>query len=453
MPRVQTGWNEKGVKVTPDDRVRLLGSMNAGRLVILCGAGLSMAPPSGLPAAWKVAEMCFDAYQLTIDPHINPALRHDLEALAQHFADRHTLKTQFIEHVVPWREFERPPNPGHAAVADFLIARTVVAGLSSNYDKLIERCAWDYGADFRGSLDGDQATVASHRQAPLLKFHGCSHIDRGSTVWAPSQLGDPTIADRIAKSRTWMAANLRQKDLLVVGFWSDWDYLNQVLGDAVQGLDPLSLTVIDPSPTAALEAKAPGLWALAHQPHVAFTHVQESGADALDELRRAFSESYARQVLAAGRTEFEAHTGVICDPAWLAVEGLDGEALYDWRRDAEGVPAGKPAMTRSPQNVDLLGYFHLLLRRAGAVQEQRGYTLAGRSIRVVNGAGSALSTVAKRFIEAPAAPTADVFVAAGSMDLGLPGHLVRPGTTGSVVRPGAGGKWLTIDQAQAELGI
>jgi hypothetical protein len=427
--------------------------MNAGRLVILCGAGLSMASPSSLPSALRVAGMCFDEYQLKIDPLIDPALRIDLEALAEHFVGLNTLKTVFIEHLVPWKEFERPPNPGHAAVADFLIIKTVVASLSSNYDKLIERCAWDYGADFRGSLDGEQATVASHKQSPLLKFHGCSHIDRGSTLWAPSQLHDLTISDRIAKSKTWMAANLRQKDLLVVGFWSDWDYLNGVLGGAVDGLDPLSVTVIDPSPTANLQTKAPALWEIAHHPNVTFSHIQESGSDALDDLRRAFSESYARQVMAAGRAVFEAKTGISCDPTWLSVTGLSGEALYDWRRDAEGVPAGKPATAKSPQRVDLLGYFHLLLRRAGAVQQRQGYALGGQSIRVVNGAGSDLSIVAKRFIEAPAASTADVFVAAGSMDLGLPGHLFRPGTAGSVVRPAAGGKWLTIEQAQAELGV
>ncbi|MBP0631332.1 hypothetical protein [Cupriavidus sp. AcVe19-1a] len=116
--------------------------MNAGRLVILCGAGLSMAPPSSLPSAWQVAGMCFDEYQLTIDPLIDPALRDNLEALAEHFVGLDTLKAVFIEHLVPWEEFERPPNRGHAALADFLIAKTVVAGLSSNYDKLIERCAW-----------------------------------------------------------------------------------------------------------------------------------------------------------------------------------------------------------------------------------------------------------------------------------------------------------------------
>lgn len=421
--------------------------------MIVCGAGLSMAPPSRLPPAWRVAEMCFDEYQLTIDPNVDSALRGNLEALAEHFAGLNTLKAVFIEHLVPWKEFVRPPNRGHAAVADFLITKTVVAALSSNYDTLIERRAWDYGADLRGSLDGEQATVTSHRQAPLLKFHGCAHIDRGSTVWASSQLHDANIAERIEKSKVWMAANLLQKDLLVVGFWSDWDYLNRVLGDAVQGLDPLSVTVIDPSPTAVLQTKAPGLWALANQPQVTFSHIQESGADALDELRRAFSESYARRVLDAGSAVFTAKTGLTCNPVWLSVADLDGEALYDWRRDAEGVPAGKPAIARSPQNVDLLGYFHLLLRRAGAVQQPQGYTLAGQSIRVVNGAGSDLSTVARRFIEAPTAPTADFFVAAGSMDLGLPGHLMRPGITGSVVRPGAGGKWLTIEQAQTELGI
>lgn len=427
--------------------------MRAGRLVLLCGAGLSMAPPSSLPSAQRVAEMCFDKYRLTIDPTIDPALRGDLATLAEHFAGLNTLKTVFIEDLVPWREFVRPPNSGHAAVADFLITKVVAACLSSNYDVLIERKAGEYGADIRGSLDGDEATATSHKQAPLLKFHGCSHIARGSTVWAPSQLHDPAISVRIAKSKTWMAANLRQKDLLVVGFWSDWDYLNQILDDAVQGLDPLSVTVIDPTPTDALQVKAPRLWALAHQQPVSFSHIRESGADVLDELRRAYSEGYVRQVLEAGAAVLEAKTGLKCDPAWLVAEGLDGEDLYDWRRDAEGVPDGRPATARDPVNVEILGYVHLLLRRAGAAQQKRGYALAGRRIRVVNGAGSEISIVKRRFVEAPAAPTADVFVAAGSIDLGLPDHLVRPGVAGSVVRPRALGKWLTIEKAQVELGI
>jgi hypothetical protein len=60
-------------------------SIQAGRLVLLCGAGLSMASPSELPAAWQVANICFDKHRLASDPHLDPGLRNDLEALAEHF--------------------------------------------------------------------------------------------------------------------------------------------------------------------------------------------------------------------------------------------------------------------------------------------------------------------------------------------------------------------------------
>ncbi|UNP88131.1 SIR2 family protein [Aeromonas encheleia] len=242
-----------------------------------------MAPPSSLPSALTVAERCFEKYRLESDPNCDPALRDNLEALAEHFAGLDTLQSVFIEHLVPWNAFMRQPNTGHAAIADFLITRAAVAGISSNYDTLIERCAWDYGSDFRGSLDGDEASADFVRQAPLLKFHGCSFRDRPATVWAPSQLNDPTISARIALSKVWMAANLRQKDLLVVGFWSDWEYLNTVIGEALSHVQPLSVTVIDLSPTNVLEQKAPQLWEIANAPNVAFEHVQESGAVALDE--------------------------------------------------------------------------------------------------------------------------------------------------------------------------
>jgi hypothetical protein len=439
--------------VLPEIRARLLASMDAGRLVLLCGAGLSMAPPSTLPSARRVAETCFDTYRLRVDPNIDPALRQNLEALAEHFVGLNTLKSQFIGNLVPWAAFERPPNPGHAAVADFLLTRTATAALTSNYDKLIERRAWDYGADFQASLDGDEATASAHKQAPFLKFHGCAHRDRGSTVWAPSQLHDPVIADRIEKSRIWMAANLRQKDLLVVGFWSDWSYLNQIFAGALAGLNPLSVTVVDLSTPEELQAKAPALWTIAHQGNVTFTHVQASASDVLDTLRRTFSENYIRQLLAAGQATLEAATGAPCDPQWLAVTGLDSEALYDWRTDAEGVPKGLPATNRRPNNAEALGYFHLLLRKGGATPHSQGYALNGRQIRVINGAASALSTIAARFVEAPSVVASDVYVAVGSIDVGLPGHVFRPGTPGNVMRPGAHGSWHTFESARAELAI
>lgn len=413
-----------------------------------------MATPSNLPSARKVAEKCFDKYRLESDPHCNPDLRDDLEALAEHFVGLNTLKSLFIKHLVPWDDFIRPSNTGHAAIADFLITRAAVAAISSNYDTLIERCAEAYGSDFLGSLDGDEATTDANHRGPLLKFHGCSYRDRLSTVWARSQLDDPTIAERIEKSKTWMAANLRQKDLLVVGFWSDWEYLSSILGEALHDVQPLSITVIDLSPTRSLEEKAPDLWRVAHAENVVFEHVRESGADALDELRRAFSTSYLRQVLAAGKDAFEAATGARCNPNWLEMEEFNSEILYSWRRDAEGVSSAKPATQVRPGNSEALGFFHLLLRKSGATEQPDGYDLEGRRVRVINGAETVLGSLRARFMEPPAAAvTADVVVAVGATDVGVPSSVVRGDHTGDIVRPGTPGKWFDMPGAREELDI
>ena len=412
-----------------------------------------MAAPSCLPSAQSVAEHCFDKYRLESDPNCDTALRSDLAALAEHFAGLQTLESVFIESLVPWSSFIRPYNVGHAAVADFLITRAAVAGISSNYDTLIERRACDYGSDFLGSLDGDEAIASEARQGPLLKFHGCSYRDRSSTVWTSSQLTDPIIIKRIEKSNTWMASKLRQKDLLIVGFWSDWEYLNSIIGSALVDVEPLSVTVIDPSPTNNLQGKAPELWQIAHGQNVTFEHVQESGADALNELRRVFSVNYLRQVLYAGRNIFEQTTGSICDPAWLDMANFDCETLYGWRRDAEGVPACKPATRVRPGDSEALGFFHLLLRKAGARQGTDGYKLNGRVVRVINGAEAILTSLRSKFVEPPAAMSADIVVAVGATDLGVPSDVVRTGREGDVIRPETGGLWFDVNTARVELKI
>jgi hypothetical protein len=427
--------------------------MHAGRLVIVCGAGLSMAPPSNLPAAWRVAESCFDKYRSTVDPDCDVGMRNDLERFAQHFADQHTLESVFIESLVPWNDFVRPPNQGHAAVADFLVTRVASAALSANYDPLIERSAIDNGFDFQNSLDGEEATVRMRTQSPLLKFHGCATRDRPSTVWTATQLDEPRIAQRIAKTKEWLTANLRQKDLLVVGFWTDWDYLNRVLGTVLEGIAPLSVTVVDPAGLEVLRTKAPQLWELAHGQNVNFLHVQESGAQALEELRKSFSANYLKAVLEAGRAVFEQWAEAACDPRWLEIADFDTETLYGLRRDAEGVPSGRPATLARPTACEALGAFHLMLRRAGAVATPQGYDLANKSIRVVNGAATVLSQIKARFIEAPTLVPTDIVVAVGAVDLQMPDNVVRSGSPGSIVRPAPMAKWLDMDDAKTELGL
>lgn len=438
----------------PQVRERLLAAMFARRLVALCGAGLSMAPPSLLPSAMTVAMLCYDKYTASSGAACDPALREDLERLADYFFLNGTLKSVFIDALVPWPRFARPSNPGHAALADFLITGAASAALSTNFDNLIERRAWDYGADFRPSLNGEDANVIASVHSPLLKIHGCEICDRGTTVWTRRQLQDPTVAQRMLSNRIWLEANLRQKDLLVLGFWSDWSYLNEVLGDVLAAVTPTSVTVVDLCPSGDLEAKAPALWALAHAQNVVFTHVQESAASVLDELRRELSRAFMRKLLLSGKTAIEAQTATASNPAWLEPPNFSSEELYSLRRDAEGVPATSPARLREPKEGDLLGLFHLLLLRAGAVPTPVGYVLGGRSIRVVNGANTLLSTVHTNFADEPPTISApDIVACVGAIDLPYPGNFVRTGQPGSIIRPAAAGEWLDFHTARATLNI
>jgi len=439
--------------LTPELKTKLLASLDAGRLVIICGAGLSMASPSSLPSALRVAQKCFDEHALITGANLDPGLRGNLEVLAEHFVELGELHSIFIERLVPWRDFVKPPNEGHVAIADLLLTHSLAAAISSNYDVLIEQSAAAYGADFLASLDGDEATVRTHIHGPLLKFHGCAQRDRRNTVWSASQIETQPLAGRIDRTRTWMAANLREKDFLVVGFWTDWDYLNSVIGSALEGVTPRSVTLVDLDTEERLQQKAPGLWELAHRDGVLFTHVRESGAAVLSDLRRGFSASYIRKILAAGRDAVAMATGVPCDPQWLEVREADltDEEFYAWRRDAEGVPVGQPATARTPRSCEILGCFHLLVRKAGGTPTGTGYVLNNKSVRIINGAGTILATLKSRFVESPAIEAADIVVAVGATDIGLPSDIVRTGFAGDIVRPAAAGRWLDFQQAKAEL--
>jgi len=92
---------------------RLLASINANRLVILCGAGLSMSPPSNLPSAARLAQNCADKYLEITGNHLDDDLRNDLEKLADHFRQANEFQSVFIQQLIPWREFRRKPNNGH----------------------------------------------------------------------------------------------------------------------------------------------------------------------------------------------------------------------------------------------------------------------------------------------------------------------------------------------------
>ena len=116
----------------------------------------------------------------------------------------------------------------------------------------------------------------------------------------------------------------------------------------------------------------------------------------------------------------------------LTVAAVGTGALVGGSFPTEPASAAEPAKLLRPANPEALGFFHLLLRQAGAVQRADGYELSGRSIRVINGAQSILATLRRKFVEPPAATQTDIVVAVGATDLGVPDNVVRSGRAGDV---------------------
>lgn len=431
-------------------RTQLLGSIEANRLVLLCGAGLSIPLPSGLMSALQVSQACYDKYQAIAE--LPAPMRDDIDKLAGHFHDTGEFESVFIGSLVPWNDLTGEPNAGHGAIADFLICRAARAALSANFDLLIEQWAHRRKIAMRGALDGKEATAFSTDLSPLIKFHGCIHRDRERTLWTKAQLGDATIAGRISTCSDWMKLELPAKDLLVVGFWTDWGYLNNVLANSLNVGGLTSVTVVDLATSAALRDKAPTLWANLTAATTNFQHVQASGADALSELQTAFSKVWAKRFLALAKPLLEAE-----GKTYSSVEpDMSGEDLYNLRRDAEGVPYDKAARLKEPPGHGAAAaLFHMLLIGAGATRSGAWYEYKGKRIRVVQGAGKAISAVRERYKEPPAMSQPDVIVCAGGLDLAIPGHLISSGAGASVVRPSPGGStpWITLEQARGELTI
>jgi hypothetical protein len=305
-----------------------------------------------------------------------------------------------------------------------------------------------------GALDGAEA-VQFTRTHPLLKFHGCFHRQPNETLWTQAQLQEPLIKDRVASCSAWMTINLPAKDLLVVGFWTDWGYLNDALANAIAAQGFSSVTVIDPAQTADLQRKAPTLWNKLSGGTGSFLHIQASGADALAELRTEFSKVWARQFFLLG-APFVVAAGGVYNPAAVDPANWSCDELYHLRQDAEGRPYDRAAERIAPApEAASAAYAHVLLSEAGAIRAGSFYQHQGRSIRVVHGGGQSLEAVRERYNEPPSIVPAEIVVCAGADPLGTPAAVISTGQGASIVRParGGGSRWLTLPQARAELGL
>jgi hypothetical protein len=437
-----------------DLAIQLLMSINSDRLVLICGAGLSMAAPSHVPSAARLAQACSDKYEAK-GFALPAGIRDDLEKLADHFFTRGMLVD--LIRLVEWYPFRHSPNAGHEAIADFLACRALEFGVTTNYDFLTETVATDLGEpNFQNAIHADEL-IERRDHSFYLKIHGCCEKDDLRTVWClPQVTSDAMIKARVESLRDWLSVNLKGKDILLVGFWSDWGYLNLLLEGIVNPIQANRVVLVDLDTGANLAKKAPGLWNWANTAAVRFDHVRESGADFLNELRRRFGLTFLSELFNQSIPTYQGIVGPAIPVAFPNVSSLSARELFDLRRDSEGVPNSAVPRKKHPEpTMGIVGAYHLAFAQLGGDVDGPRYVLMGKRFRIVQGAGQGLGEVKARFDSEPPEPVrTDVVICAGAFDdAGITSVVRRTTGPGGIVRSGTSGDWVTSDEARLLLGI
>ena len=415
-----------------------------------------MSPPTRLLSAGALAERCADRYTQVTGTQLPDEIRSDLERLADYFLGLRRFKE--LLRFVPWEFFFRKPNGGHVAIADFLCCGALTLAATTNYDTHIEDAAMQLGEqDFQSALDGVEAGELPDSHRPLLKLHGCCKRERRNTLWTNSQsVNNNVIRERLDNSANWLRGHLAGKDLVVVGFWTDWAYLNDVLSVAMAGPKPRTVVLVDPGDPQVLQEKAPQLWDWANQQGTDFFHVPEDAAAFLDELRVVFSRGFIKQVLDGGGHLFaKLFPGQKKVVEMRFLDSLSSGDLYSLRKDLCGCSSACPSRLRKPdQTMNLVGAFLLAVMAAGGTIEGSCFSLQGQGVRVINCANRLLSDVKADFAnDLGASRDCDAVVCVGAVDEGVPSDLVRGEEHQTIVRQGWEGEWMTYDSARDRLGL
>lgn len=429
-----------------------LDSLLNDRLALLAGAGLSMAAPSSLPSAAALAAIAKRKYD-DLYGATRPELPVGVEDQAEFFFQRGELANVYFRTLIDSHAFAGPSNPGHFAVADLLLVRGIQTAITTNVDVMVEYAGQQLHGQIGVGIDQLGVAALTPDTAPLLKVHGCRVIDPPNMVWAPGQLNAPPVDARIISSAQWLTGRLLDRDLVIVGYWTDWDYLNTVLTNVLNAVHPSRVIVVDLADGATFAAKAPALYALGQQAQTAFQHVRASGADFLAALRRDFSKSFVRRVLRSGADDYEALTGAAPPAALTEPPDLDNDTLWRMRRDLEGCAPNEPSLLRTPPNESLLGLTVLQLRARGAAPDGPFWLLNDQRVRALRTPNRPLHRVVAAYQRETAPAVAPEWViAVGAEAQALPSDIVRADTPPTIAR-GTSSRWITRPEAVQELGL
>jgi hypothetical protein len=415
-----------------------------------------MASPSSLPSAWRLAQDCAERYYGITRTRLPAHLADDIEQLAEHFFANHELENVFLRQLIDWNVFiRRSPNKGHHAIADLLGTKQLAVVLSMNMDTLIETAAAQLGEpDFLPVVFEADINRASYPHNTLLKLHGCANKYRWDTIWCKSQIVLDPVRQRLTQLVTWARGHLPNRDLLVVGYWTDWAYLNEILDNVIVSTEPRSVILVDPSDDNTLEKKSPALWAWAHR-SAHFRHIHASGDAFLDELRCIASRHLIQSIWDKARPNSIAVLGWDMPPAPPEpFATLPSEDLYRLRRDLTGIPMDHVVRTRSAEDSHILiGVIQMALSVHGATCLSNMFQWNGSRLRIIHSPGQPLSAVKQRFSSEPLDPNPpDKTICVGAFDDGgAPAHIVRSGVPPGIIRGSPAGTWETHDDILSQL--
>jgi len=434
----------------------LLGSINNERLAFFCGAGLSMGCPSCLPSADEMVSNLQEEYRYQRNHPLPDEAGETLEEIAAWAISTGAEFQNFFLNTLRTDDFFRDPNIGHSTVADFLLTGAATAAISTNVDYLIERAAEKLGeADFRGFVR-DNHLERDPDHSPLLKLHGCFRREERYTVWCEEQLTQQVIQNRIEAFRNWMRANLPGNDLLIIGYWTDWPYLNETLDESIRDIEPYprSVILVDPSDPAELRSKAEGLWEWVEEGQINFHHVERGGNEFMLRLRQEFSKRFfrllLREVQKRDLTEeyyrFESSEEVNEPP----IEDMREDQIYTLRRDFTGAPDGRPVTEKEPteSHHEKMGAFHEVLMENSASMDGHLYKIDGEVVRIINGRGYTLSRIREKHEKNNTNSRAvDTCVGVGvSGEVPGPQNFVREEKRDDVVKANRSAEWCTDEE-------
>jgi hypothetical protein len=437
--------------INNDDGIQIaLDAIENGRLALICGAGLSMGPPSNIPSAQTLADQAKEKYDATFGAE-RPPLPSNIEEQARLFFQQGQLGNYYLRTLIGRHAFSADPNAAHFAVADFLLTRAADLAVSTNVDRLIETAGMLLKGHIETAIDRDRAAAAPADTSVLFKLHGCWDQDPDNTLWCEEQLQAAPLDQRIAQATEWLSMQLLDRDVVVVGFFTHWPHLSDVLASALQAVRPARLLIVDPADAAWLEEKAPGFYAIGQHAQ-RFCHVATPGDLFLDQLRAAFSRGFIRKSLHGGRHMFQQARGNPPDAAWLEPASPSSEDLWRIRRDLEGCLPSEPATMRGPAEEPALGFTLLQLRAAGGSWAEAVMMLEDRVVRVFRGRGRSVHDLKAAFERSVPPLNPETVIAVGAIDLPLKPNVARE-TEGSTITRGTGRRWITRETAVAEFGL